>query len=62
MVELSLVGRNFSLERYIIQPLPKDAVSDGNIANVELVADAVKRAWQQLGSRVKHVALALPVV
>ncbi|SFN27648.1 type IV pilus assembly protein PilM [Formivibrio citricus] len=60
MVELSLVGRNFSLERYVIQPLPKDAVSDGNIANVELVADAVKRAWQQLGSRVKHVALALP--
>ncbi len=60
MVELSLVGRNFCLERYAIQALPKDAVTDGNIVNVELVADAVKRAWQQLGSRVKYVALALP--
>lgn len=60
MVELGLVGRNYSLERYAIQVLPKDAVSDGNIANMDAVSEAIRRAWQQLGSRVKHVALALP--
>lgn len=60
MVELSLVGHNYSLERYVIQPLPKDAVTDGNLVSVEVVAEAVKRAWQQLGTRVKHVAIALP--
>lgn len=60
MVELSQAGQNYCLERYVIQPLPKDAVADGNLANVETVADAVRRAWQQLGTRVKHVAIALP--
>lgn len=60
MVELNQAGRNYSLERYVILPLPKDAVTDGNLTNVEAVADTLKRAWQQLGSRVKHVAIALP--
>ena len=60
MVELSMAGRNYSLERYVIVPLPKDAVADGNLANVDAVGETVKRAWQQLGSRVKHVAIALP--
>lgn len=60
MVELNLVGRNYSLERYVIVPLPKDAVTDGNLTNIDVVSDTVKRAWQQLGTRVKHVAIALP--
>lgn len=60
MVELSRTGQHYSLERYVIQPLPKDAVTDGNLANVDAVAETVRRAWQQLGTRVKHVALALP--
>jgi len=60
MVELSLAGRNYSLERYVILPLPKDAISDGNLTNIDAVADTIKRAWQQLGTRVKHVAIALP--
>ena len=60
MVELSRAGQHYSLERYVIQPLPKDAVTDGNLANIDAVAETVRRAWQQLGTRVKHVALALP--
>ncbi|XZG70318.1 pilus assembly protein PilM [Chitinibacteraceae bacterium HSL-7] len=60
MVELSLAGRNYSLDRYAIEPLPKDSVSDGNIANPEVVAEALRRAWRQLGSRVKNVSVALP--
>lgn len=60
MVELSQAGERYTLERYVIQPLPKDAVTDGNVANIDLVAATVRRAWQLLGSRVKQVAIALP--
>ncbi|WP_460535948.1 pilus assembly protein PilM [Chitinimonas naiadis] len=60
MVELSEAGKHLTIERYVIEPLPKEAVVDGNIANLELVGEAVKRAWRMLGSRVKNTALALP--
>src|SRR5512140_1158466 len=61
MVELSDVGKgNYRLERYTVEPLPKDVVSDGNIANLDQVADALRRAWKRLGSRNRNVAMALP--
>ncbi|WP_265588292.1 type IV pilus assembly protein PilM [Chitinilyticum piscinae] len=60
MVELSQVGKNFSLDRYHIEPLPKDAVVDGNITNQDAVAEAVRKAWKMLGSKVRNVAVALP--
>ena len=41
----------YRLERYAIEPLPKDAVVDGNINNIEAVSDALKRAWKRLGTR-----------
>jgi len=33
---------------------------DGNINNLEAVGEAVKRAYQRLGTRTKHVAMAVP--
>jgi type IV pilus assembly protein PilM len=61
MVELADAGKGESrIERYAIEPLPREAVVDGNIANLEAVAEAVRRAWKKLGTRTKHVALALP--
>src|SRR6185437_10738130 len=60
LVELSSGGKGYRLERYVIEPLPKDVVTDGNILNIELAADALKRAWKRLGSRNRNVALALP--
>nr|WP_308447319.1 pilus assembly protein PilM [Parachitinimonas caeni] len=60
MVELKETGKNLEMERYVIEPLPKDAVTDGNIANLEAVGEAVKRAWRNMGTRVKTAALALP--
>ena len=61
MVELSEAGKGtYRLERYAIEPLPKDVVADGNIANVEQVAEALKRAWRRLGSRNRNLAMALP--
>ena len=62
MVELAEAGKGaYRLERYVIEPLPKEAVTDGNISNLEATADTVKRAYKKLGSRFKNVAMALPV-
>ena len=61
LVELSEAGKGtYRLERYTIEPLPKDTVQDGNIANLDQVSDALKRAWKRLGSRNRNIALALP--
>jgi type IV pilus assembly protein PilM len=61
MVELTEAGKGaIRIERYAIEPLPRDAVVDGNITNLEVVAEAVKRAWKRMGSATKYVALALP--
>ena len=61
LVELSEAGKGrLRVERYVIESLPKDAVTDGNIANFDQVADTVRTAWKKLGSRIKNVVLALP--
>src|SRR6185369_6045399 len=61
LVELAETGRGaYRLERYAIEPLPRDVVTDGNISNLDQVADALRRAWKRLGSRNRNVALALP--
>src|SRR5437763_2067569 len=61
LVELSEAGKGtYRLERYVIEPLPKDVVTDGNIANLDQVSDALKRAWKRLGSRNRNIAMALP--
>jgi type IV pilus assembly protein PilM len=61
MVEIEEAGKGlYRVERYAIEQLPKDAVVDGNIANLEQVSEAMKVAWKRLGTRVRNVALALP--
>jgi type IV pilus assembly protein PilM len=61
MVELSSPGKGIlRLERYAIEPVPYDAVVDGNIMNMEQVGDSVRRAWKRLGTRIKTLSMALP--
>src|SRR6202795_1827311 len=61
LVELSETGKgSYRLERYAIEPLPKDVVADGNIANLDQVAEALRRAHKRLGSRNRNIAMALP--
>jgi len=61
LVELAETGRDaYRLERYVVEPLAKDCVTDGNIANLDQVSDALKRGWKRLGSRNRNIALALP--
>lgn len=61
MVELTDAGKGvICIDRYVIEPLPRDAVLDGNITNLEQVTETVNRAWKRLGSSTRNVAMALP--
>jgi len=61
LVELTETGKGtYRLERYAIEPLPRETVTDGNISNLDQVSDALKRAWKRMGSRNRLVAMALP--
>ncbi|HET7831874.1 MAG TPA: pilus assembly protein PilM [Gallionella sp.] len=62
MVELSETPKKggYVVERYAIEPLPKDAVTDGNINNLDAVSETLQRAWKRLGSHIKNISLALP--
>ena len=61
MVEIMDAGKGmYRVERYAVEPLPKDSVIEGNINNIDAVSDALKRAHKRLGSNVKNLALALP--
>ncbi len=63
MVELSKLGKDahdLRLEGYAIEPMPAEAIIDGNINNLEQVGECILRAWKRMGARQKNIALALP--
>lgn len=61
MLEIVDAGKGaFRVERYAIDPLPKDAIVDGNINNLEAVLESVKRAYKRMATRTKYVAMAVP--
>ena len=61
MVELAPAGRGeLCLQSYAIEPLPRDAVVDAGIANLDATTEAIRRCYKRMGSRLKHVAMAVP--
>ena len=61
LVELADAGKGeLRLERYAAEPLPRGAVVDGNIENIDQVAEAVRRVWKKSGTKARHVALGMP--
>ncbi|MEO8409141.1 MAG: pilus assembly protein PilM [Propionivibrio sp.] len=61
MVELASDGKSgYRVERYAIEALPREAIADGNVVNLEVAADYVRRAWKKLATSTKQVAIALP--
>ena len=61
MVELAEGGKNdVRLVRCATEPLPKGAIVDGNIENIEQVAEAIRKVWKKSGASSKHVVIGLP--
>src|SRR3970040_2202369 len=61
MVEIGEAGRGiYRVERYAIEPLPKDSVVEGNINNLDAVSDALQRCHKRLGSTGKKLRLGPP--
>lgn len=61
LVEVVDAGKNvLRIERYAIEPLPRDSVVDGNIQNLDAVADALKRGYSRGRFGIKNLAMALP--
>jgi len=61
MVEIAEAGKNlYRVERYAVEPLPRDAVVDGNVMNLDAVSDCLKRGWKRMGTNIRNLALALP--
>jgi len=61
MVEIVDAGKGlYRVERYAIEPMPRDSVVEGNINNLDAVSDSLKRCHKRLGSNIKNLALALP--
>lgn len=53
-------GAGHQVERYAIEPLPRDAVVDGSIQNLDAVAEGLRRALRRFGGGARGVAMALP--
>lgn len=59
LLELSKSGSRYRVESYAVAPLQKDAIVDKNIANLDVVASAIKAAVKQSGSKLKQAAVAV---
>lgn len=64
LVELSGKGkspRSYRLERYVIEPMPVDALLDGGINQIEQVSESLRRALKRMGTHQKKAVMALPL-
>jgi len=59
LLELSKSGSRYRVESYAVTPLPKDAIVDKNIANVDVISAAIKAAIKQSGTKLKQAAVAV---
>ncbi|CAA9890898.1 Pilus assembly protein PilM [Candidatus Methylobacter favarea] len=59
LLELSRAGARYRVESYAVAPLPQDAVIDKRIANVNVIAETIKVALKQSGSKQKQASVAV---
>ena len=59
MVEIVDAGKGaYRVERYAIESLPRDAIVDGNISNLEAVTESVRRRIREIGD--EHFRFPVP--
>lgn len=59
LLELSRKGARYHVEAYAVEPLPPSAVSDKQIIEPKLVAEAILRALSRAGTRTRNASVAV---
>ena len=59
LLELSKMGTRYRVESFAVAPLPQDALIDKNIANVDVIAEAIKVALKRSDSKIKRATIAV---
>lgn len=59
LLELSQSSDRYCVEGYAFEPLPSGAVVEKNIADIDVVGEAIARAVKKSGSRIKSCAMAV---
>ena len=59
LLELSKMGTRYRVESFAVTPLPQDAMIDKNIANVDVIAEAIKVALKRSDSKIKRATVAV---
>lgn len=59
LLELGRAGDRIRVESYAVEPLPANSVVEKNIADVEAVGEAIRRAVKRSGSRTKLTAVSV---
>ncbi len=60
LVELKRSGDRYQVESYAVEPLPRDAVVEKNISDLEAVSRAVRSAVKRSQTKLKEAATAVP--
>jgi type IV pilus assembly protein PilM len=59
LLELSKLGTRYRVESYAVAPLPQEAFVDKNIANIDIIAEAVRVAVKQSGTKLRQACVAV---
>ncbi len=59
LLQLTQVGQRYRVEHYAVEPLPPNAVVEKNIVEVEAVGEAIRRALNRSGAKIKQAAAAV---
>ena len=59
LVELAQSGESYRVEAYATEPIPADSMEDADIADIDAVGRAVRRAHRRSGTRSREAAVAI---
>jgi type IV pilus assembly protein PilM len=59
LLELSKMGTRYRVESYTVIPMLQEAFADKNTANIDLIAEAIKIAIKQSGTKLRQACVAV---
>jgi type IV pilus assembly protein PilM len=59
LLELSKSGNRYKVESYAVVPLPQTGIIDKSLVSTDIIADAIRAAVKQSGTKLKYAAVAV---